>query len=623
MSVELDEVYQFIAAHEPFSHLPDETLRALPSKMGITYVRRGESVVVPGQRNDALYIIRSGAIDIVGEHDTLLDRRGEGLNFGYSTLVGAPESQYLMQAVEDSVLLILPRDAFSGLLAEHPDLQRFFQTASRRVRAAAQEVEDQASTDVLRTPVSDVVGSKALVRCGPETPIAAAAQLMEDNQVSCLVIDATEAPGILTDRDLRARVVAKQVDPSCPVTQVMTAPVRTIDGDALVFEAMLAMSEAGIHHLPVTRSGAIFGVITSSDFMRLLQTDPIYLAADVERASYPELEGAYQRAVNVAVRFFERGASAEEAQRLLTAIADAVARRLVKVGVDKLGAPPVPFAFVAVGSQARSEMGPASDQDNALVLADTFDPELHGEYFAKLGEFICNGLAHAGQALCPGEMMASNPAWRMTVTQWVRTFHGWVTAPDPNALLHAQVFFDFRAIAGAGDGWHDMADTVRKAALSSAHGSKRLHTHLAALATFREPPIGIFRGFVVERSGEYAATLDIKRGGTAAIVQMARLYALTAGVDGIDQVETSARLRSAAGSTLSEKGASDLLDAYTYLSNAAMRHQAAQVRAGHTPNYHIDPKQLPERDKAALRDAFGVIKAMQNGLANKYPIRAV
>ncbi|MEH0146735.1 DUF294 nucleotidyltransferase-like domain-containing protein [Corynebacterium sp. Q4381] len=620
MSVELDEVYRFIAAHEPFTHLPDDTLRALPAKMGITYVRRGDAVVSPGERNDSLYIIRSGAVDIVGDNNTLLDRRGEGLNFGYSTLVGEPESRYLMQAVEDSVLMILPRQAFDELLAAHPDMHRFFQTASRRVRAAAQEVEDLGSADVLRTPVSDVAAARALVTCGPDTAIAAAAQLMEDSCVSCLVVDGGEELGILTDRDLRARVVARRVDPDRPVSEVMTTPVLTIDGGALVFEAVLAMSEAGIHHLPVRSDDAITGVISSSDFMRLLQTDPIYLAADVGRASYDELAGAYQRAVAVAVRFFERGASAAEAQRLLTAIADAVARRLVEVGVDKLGAPPVPFAFVAVGSQARSEMGPASDQDNALVLADSFDPDTHGEYFAHLGQFICQGLAHAGQALCPGEMMASNPAWRMTASQWAAAFHGWVTAPDPNALLHAQVFFDFRAVAGAGEGWREMADGIRKAALSSARGSKRLHTHLAALATFREPPIGIFRGFVVERSGEYAATLDIKRGGTAAVVQMARLYALTAGVD---EVETDARLRAAAGSTVSEKGAADLLDAYTYLSDAAMRHQAAQVRAGEAPNYHIDPKQLPERDKAALRDAFGVIKSMQNGLANKYPTRAV
>lgn len=325
-------------------------------------------------------------------------------------------------------------------------------------------------------------------------------------------------------------------------------------------------------------------------------------------------------AARAAGRFFERGASAGETQRFSTSVADAVARRLGTLAVEKLGPPPVPFAFVAVGSQARGEMGPASDQDNALVLGDGFDPAAHGAYFAALAEFVCTGLAGAGQALCPGNMMASNPEWRMTESQWERTFHGWVTAPVPDALLHAQVFFDFRAVFGAGDGWEGLAERVRATALSSAHGSARLHVHLAALATFREPPVGFFRGLVVERSGEYANTLDIKRGGTAAVVQMARLYAIAAGVDATD---TASRLRAAAGQSVSAQGAADLLDAYEYLSDLAMRHQVQQLRAGERPDYHIDPKRLPERDRAALRDAFGVIKSQQAALAQKYQTRAV
>lgn len=620
MSVELDEVLGFLQRHEPFSSLPEDTLRALPAQMGITYVRRGDVVVNYGQVNDTLYIIRSGAIDIVSEENLLLDRREAGLNFGYSTLVGEPESRYMMQAVEDSVLLMLPREVFAELLRQHPDLDRFFQTASRRVKAAADEVRDNGSADVLRTPVKEVIAGRKLISRKASVSIAQAAQAMVEEQVTCLILTGGDEPGIITDRDLRSRVVAPQLDTNLPVSEVMTSPVRTIDEDALIFEAMLTMGELGIHHLPVENAGGVVGVITSSDIMRQLQADPIYLAADVDRSSLEELEGAYRAAADVAVRFFERGASAQETQRLLTSIADAIARRLGALGVEKLGPPPVPFAFVAVGSQARGEMGPASDQDNALVLSNDYNEAAHGAYFAELAEFVCQGLGRAGQALCDGEMMASTPQWRMTEEQWNRTFHSWVTAPDPNALLHAQVFFDFRPIFGSGEGWREMATRVRDSALVSAHGSRRLHTHLAALATFREPPIGFFRGLVVERSGDYASTLDIKRGGTAAVVQMARLYAITAGVN---ETDTVARLKAAAGNTVSQKGAADMLDAYEYLTNLAMRHQAKQVRAGERPDYHIDPKQLAERDRHALRDAFGVIKSLQNALSNAYPTRAV
>lgn len=620
MSVELDEVLGFLRGHEPFASLPEETLRTLPGQMGITYFRRGDAVVNFGDVNDTLYIIRSGAVDIVSEENLLLDRREAGLNFGYSTLVGEPESKYMMQAVEDSVLLMLPRGAFEQLIDDHPDLNRFFQTASRRVKAAADEVRESGSSDVLRTPIREIIQGRALVSEDAGVSIAHAAQTMVEKRVTCLILTGAEHPGIITDRDLRARVVAKQVDTNLPVRHVMTSPVRTIRPDALVFEAMLTMGELGIHHLPVEGPDGVVGVVTSSDIMRQLQSDPIYLAADVERSTLDELEGAYRDASTVAVRFFERGASAQETQRLLTSIADAIARRLGALAVDKLGPPPVPFAFVAVGSQARGEMGPASDQDNALVLSDDFDEAQHGSYFAELARFVCEGLGRAGQALCPGDMMASSAEWRMTESQWNQTFHAWVTAPDPNALLHSQVFFDFRALFGYGEGWETLAQRVHDNALVAAQGSRRLHTHLAALATFREPPIGFFRGLVVERSGDYASTLDIKRGGTAAVVQMARLYSITSGSG---EVETVARLKSSAGGAVSAKGAADMLDAYEYLSDLAMRHQAKQVRAGEAPNYHIDPKQLSERDRHALRDAFGVIKSLQNALANKYPTRAV
>lgn len=624
MSVELEELSGFLAQHEPFSHLPAEELSALPAQMRLTYVRRGTTVVGLGEANDTLHIIRSGAVDIIAADGLLLDRRDAGKNFGYSTLVGARESQYTMTAVEDCVLLLLPREPFTALLAAHPDLERFFQTASRRVAAAAEDVRDSGSGQVLRTKLAEIIRGRKLHTIAPATPIAEAAAAMDRHRVTCLVVEAGENEvGIVTDRDLRSRVVAARVDPDRPVSEIMTSPVRTLAASALVFEAMLLMGEVGIHHLPVEDDDGIVGVVTSSDIMRLLQADPIYLAADVERASYAELEGAFGRAAQVAARFFERGASASEAQRILTSIADGVAKRLCTLAVEQLGPAPVPFAFVAVGSQARREMGPASDQDNALVLDNRYDPAAHGEYFAALGTFVCEGLAHAGQALCPGGMMAANDAWRMTQAQWERTFHHWVTAPEPDALLHAQVFFDFRTIFASDAAAKHAAREVHHSALVSARGSRRLHTHLAALATFREPPIGFFRGLVVERSGDYASTLDIKRGGTAAVVQMARLYAIVAGVGEVDTVARIGASQSVPGAIVSAKGAEDLLGAYEYLSDLVMKHQSHQLRAGERPNYHIDPKQLSERDRAALRDSFRVIKSLQNALANTYPVQAV
>lgn len=618
MTVELDEVRGFIADLEPFTRLPESELDDLPAQMSMQYVRRGEDIILLGQPNDFLYLIRSGAVDVLGEDGLLLDRRDAGRSFGYSTLVGENSSRYTMTAVEDSLLLTLPRADFLALVERNPDIQRFYFSQSRRIRAAADELREDASSEVLRTQLADFkINDPASI--GPDATIRRAAQLMEERKVSSLLITTDgQLAGIVTDRDLRGRVVAQGLDISLPVTDIMTANPRTVPSDTLAFEVMLLMAEVRIHHLPIVDGGQLTGIVTTADVMRLLRHDPIYLTADLSRRNSPEeLKNAYSEASEVAARFIERGASAEETAGMMTIAGDSLARRLLTIGEEKFGTPPVPYAFVVVGSQGRREMGLASDQDNALVLSDDYVEAEHGEYFAQLSEFVCRGLDTAGQVLCPGDMMAMNPQWRMTQSQWVDTFHTWVTAPDPDALLHAQTFFDFRPIHGD----IELGESVHTSAVGMARGARRMQAHLASLAARREPPLGFFRGLVVDRSGEYANTLNVKKGGTAGIVQMARLFSLNAGVTAVG---TRRRLTDAAAEgAVSEKGALDLLDAFEYLRTITLRHQAQQVREKIVPDYNIDPNQLSKMDREHLRDSFQIIKNMQNALATKYPVRSI
>ena len=618
MTVELDEVRDFLAASDPFAQLPTNELSGLPRHMSMRYVRRGDTIISAGQTNDMLYIIRSGAVDVLDGEGTLLDRRDAGRSFGFSTLMGDNTCRYSMIAVEDTLLLTMPREPFVELAERNPELARFFSGQSARMRAAAAQLRQESSSDVLRTQLGDFkIPNPATVT--PDTTIQDAARIMEDRNVSSLLVSQDGGlEGIVTDRDMRGRVVANNMDVTLPVTEIMTPNPRAVTSDALAFEAMLIMADMRIHHLPVVDEGAVTGIIASADIMRLLRHDPIYLTADLSRRTTPEdMREVYESAADVAVRFIERGASAEEVTGLLTVAADSLARRLITLAEEQLGPPPVPYAFVVLGSQGRRGMGLASDQDNALILDDSYDPDLHGDYFKNLADYVCTGLDSAGQVLCPGDMMAMNPDWRMTVTQWTNTFHTWITTPEPEALLHAQTFFDMRAIHGA----LELADNVHTTAVNMATHSGRLHAHLATLAARREPPLGFFRGFVVDRSGDYANTLDVKKGGTAAIVQMARLYALSAG---IDAVGTRPRLQAAASAgAVSERGAEDLIDAFDFLTTISLRQHAEQLRRGQKPNYHIDPKELGKLDREHLRDAFQIIKGMQSALSTQYPVRSM
>ena len=622
MSVEIDEVTSFLAQHEPFSRLPEEELTALSAQLSMIYLRRGDIPIKMGEENAHLHIIRTGAIDVVGEEGVLLDRRESGLTFGYSTLQGEPVSVYEMVAVEDSLVFTLPQEAFSQLAERNPDIARFFSAQSRQIRAAARGLTDSAPTDVLRTPLRELIRTDVLT-APAATTIRDAALLMTEHGVSSLLVvepgpeSDKRLTGILTDRDLRTRVLAAQRDPSEPVGEIMTPQPLTVSADAPAMEALLHMAERGIHHLPVVKEGALQGIVTQSDVTRLLHNDPVYLAADLSRrTTVAELNGAFNEATRLAGRFVERGSTPAEASSLVTLAADAVARRLCTLAEEELGPPPVEYAFVAVGSQGRREMALASDQDNALVLADDFDAAVHGEYFARLSSFVCQGLADAGQVLCPGDMMAMTAQWRMTRSQWIEAFRRWIREPQPEALLNAQIFFDFRVLYGS----ETLGREVHTAAVEMGRGATRLHAHLASLAARREPPLTLFRGLVVERDGDYANTLDIKKGGTAGIVQMTRLFALASGSTVVD---TRQRLREAAGNAVSRHGAQELLDAFDYLRSLSFQHQARQLREGQQPDYHIDPKGLGRMEREHLRDAFRAIKSMQNALATKYPVRNI
>ena len=287
MTVELDEVRDFLAASDPFAQLPTNELSGLPRHMSMRYVRRGDTIISAGQPNDMLFIIRSGAVDVLDGEGTLLDRRDAGRSFGFSTLMGDNICRYSMIAVEDTLLLTMPREPFVELAERNPEIARFFSGQSARMRAAAAQLRQESSSDVLRTQLGDFkIPNPATVT--PDTTIQDAARIMENRNVSSLLVSRDGGlEGIVTDRDMRGRVVANNMDVTLPVTEIMTPNPRAVTSDALAFEAMLIMADMRIHHLPVVDEGAVTGIIASADIMRLLRHDPIYLTRRPVPANHP------------------------------------------------------------------------------------------------------------------------------------------------------------------------------------------------------------------------------------------------------------------------------------------------------------------------------------------------
>lgn len=617
MDVELTAIRDFLSSCAPFDELPPAPLNRLPGTLSQRYHRRGSVIIEAGTHNDTLHIIRSGAVEVCDRDGTLLEARDRGDCFGYSSLISPGPSQYRTSAAADTLVLEMPRQVFDELAAEHPVIRDFFGERSDKIRADLSAARIAAAGgDVLGTPVLELLTRDA-VTTGPDTSIRDAARIMTDQRVSALlVVEDGLVVGIFTDRDLRSQVIARGVDTNAPVSTIMTPDPVSVDGAVRAFDAALLQIEQGVHHLPVCLDGMPVGMVTTSDLLRLAQADPVYLAARISRApdaaAVAELCGQLLPLIGDFVR---RGTAPQDIGRVLTATADAATRRLLTLAEDELGPPPVRYCWVVLGSQGRGELGVASDQDSALILADEATRTAGVDrYFTDLTVAVTTGLERAGFPLCPGEMMASNPTWRRTCSEWERQVGDWVRDPQPEAVLHSQVFFDMRAVHGD----ETLAARVRLQMREQPRTSPRFLAHLARIACDWNPPLGFFRGLVVERRGEYRNTLDIKAGGLAPVVQIARLYALASGVEAVATLDRFDAVAAAGG--MGRVDAENLSETFRFLRGLAIRHHHRQIEAGVARDNNVDPSELSARDRHRLRLAFRLIAEAQDAVALRYRV---
>ena len=551
---------------------------------------------------------------------SLVDRGGEGACFGSTSLTRGNPSTVSVTAIEDTLALLLPAEDFHRLCTDHPQVDAFFdaQRAGRMSGAVASLQVSSTGNAILRTRVRDLVGREP-VAVGTTASVRDAAQVMSQRGVSSvLVMDGERLAGILTDRDLRTRVLAAGADPGALVAEVMTTDPVTGAVDSLAFEVLLEMVGRNIHHLPIVdAAGHPVGVVTTTDLLRLEQANPVYLAGDI--AKQRDVDGVARvanRLPEVVQALVEQDASADDIGRIVTAVGDAVERRVIALAEVDLGRPPVPYCWVALGSRARLEQALAADQDTAIVIDDAMQTR-DAAWFEALAARVTADLVECGYPRCPGDVMATNPRWRQPLAGWRREFSSWLHEPVPDAVLGASIFFDMRPVHGDAA----LFASLQRHVLTASPASTVFLAHLARQAIANEPPLGFFRGFVLEKAGDHRDTLDIKRGGIGAVVELARAHALSLGSPAVN---TQARIQAARDAgILGDARADDLRDAFEFISYVRLRHQAAQVRRGAAVDSFVSPDELSGFDKRHLREAFAIVRGAQSVLAHRYPVQYI
>lgn len=630
VEVEQIEIRDHLQQHPPFDALPLERVNEVARQVEVAYYRKGTPLVQVGDRISALCYVRSGSVEIRRAQGEFFNRLDEGEIFGQLALITGKPARFSVRAREDALIYFLPEGLFHNLCDEEDSFAEFVEVEDRtRLRQAASVRAEASQFATIR--VGRLVRSRP-VAVAESTTVRAAAELISEHGISSLVVgpDAafsdvgtsvvaslTEAQvtGIVTTEDLVTRVLAEGLRHDRPVADVMTPNPIRVESDSFLFEALNLMLRHNIHYLPVTSRGELVGVIDLADVVGLETQNSLFVvrsifidqSVDDLVRRVPDVQACFVRMVN-------EDATSHMIGSAISAIGRSFKQRLVELAETQLGPPPVPYCLLALGSMARDEQIMYSDQDNALVLSDEYVPGEHAEYFTALADFVCEALIRLGYRKCKGGFMASNPRWRKSLSEWKDEFRHWIERPRPEALLHGSVFFDLDGAAGE----TRLADELKGFIAETASRFPRFLGCLARNAQNRTPPLGFFRDFVLEKSGRYQETINLKRRGTAPLVDVVRVHALAAGSLAQNSFRRLDDVRS--GGFLTSGMAADLRDALEFISMVRVRHQARALENGRRPDNNLDPESLSGLDRRSLKDAFRVLSYAQKFIKLRYRI---
>jgi CBS domain-containing protein len=598
---------EFLRTVHPFNSLQSGDLNQLARRLEAAYYPQGKTILssspAPG-----LAIIRKGAVRLIDADHKFLDKRSEGEIFGHAIFFHGELNDYIAEAEEDCLLWHLGLEDFDKLRAEHASIGEYFSSHLKSRLSTATQVQHSASRirELLkREPVT--VENSVSIR-------EAAQRMSAENVSSVLVMRDGELCGIVTDKDLRQRVLAQGLDPMQAIEQVMTGNPMSLAADAGVDAALLLMMRQNYHHLPVVDEGKPLGLVTAGDILRSQSEHPLRVMRDIYKKDSVEalvvlslrLPSLFERMVNL-------GRDVEQIGRMVTLITDAFTIRLIQLAERELGPPPMAFAWLAFGSQAREAQTARTDQDNGLVLERKAEED-EAVYFAKLSEFVCDGLDQLGYVYCPGEIMALNAKWRISLAKWKRQFDKWIDEPDPKSVMHCSIFFDIRCVYGE----NRLVDALQEHASTRAQDNRIFRRFMAINVLSHRPPLGFFRRFVQEDDGSQSEGLNLKHRGIVPITGLVRIRALEAGVR---EANTYRRIELVVeAGMMNENDASSLRDALKLINRIRLSRQSAQMRAGEKPSNFVPIEDLSPLMRRNLKAAFMLVIEAQNALALRYQV---
>ena len=618
----MHDVAEFLAGRDPFSGLEEAELERLASRTEVEFFPAGTRILPQGERPQGrIRVIRRGAVELL-DLGRAVDLLGEGEMFGHPSVLSGQPTRYEARAWEDTLCYSLAAEDVVPLMGRPSSLRFLARSLLARGRRGAEDAARAPSPEVALQPAAALVRRPAVI-CSPGTTLREAARLMDAHEVSSVLVDLGNAEfGIVTDRDLRSRVVGGRLSTDDPVSSAMSAPVFSVDAEESGADVMLSMIDHDTRHVPVfSPTGEILGVIVAIDLVAAETSSPFVLRRAIARArNKAQLQAAAAELRSTVVSLHRAELAPLQVTEITSAMADALISRMIELAVESAGPPPAEFAWMALGSHGRRDPYPSSDVDSGMAWRDAPDPDpisseprrrlVSGrttEYMQGIAAHVADTIRVIGWRLDPHGVTASGTFSASSIEDWETAIRTWLKQPSDNRVLIAvSILLDGRVVYGLERGLD-----VKGLLLETGDRSS-LEQWMLRLALAAKPPTGFMHDIVVDGSGARRGTFDIKHGGLLPIVDLARYAALRADVRVTPTLE---RLH-----VSTDRGVLDATDtrileeAYELFSALRLEHQVTQMEKGDEPDDHLDPKDLDPLTRRYLRDAFREVASVQRSL---------
>ncbi len=621
----------FLKLHAPFNKMAAEALQFFADKAKLTFYAAGGEIIGPDAGNVRyFYLIESGKVQArqagevtVTEYSVLSLNPGESFPIGAVT-AGRPSTN-VYTAVEDTFCYQLPAEDFLTLMATSREFNLFCTQYiasllnQSRLQLQQQFAQRASEQQTLNSPLAGI-GSRSPVTVAPETPLRTALEGMSKAHVGSLVIAGEDRKpvGVFTRSDLLDRVVLADLPHDAPISAAMSPTPFMLEEHATAYDAMLAMATNGIRHVLVTDAeGRLTGVVSERDLFALQRVGLRQIRQTIESAE--NVEALRQSAADVRQLSFNmlaQGIGAEQLTQFISALNDALTRRVIQLNLNNHNFDGIEWAWLAFGSEGRDEQTFSTDQDNGIVFAAPEAAAVDGlrQRFLAFALDVNKDLDRCGFPLCKGNIMASNPQWCLSLDEWKEQFSQWIRVPQPEALLNATIFFDFRALFGKAE----LADAMRRHLLVQTSSNPMFLRAMAHNALDVEPPLGKIRDFLTDLEPDQPGKIDLKKYGSRIFVDVARIYALATGVHNTNSVQ---RLRLASKRlSIRDEEINAVLEGLDFIQLLRLRHQYLEGEPGRQGDNLINPDNLNELDRRILKESFRQARKIQTRLKLDYQV---